>query len=117
MESRPYHYGWKVDLVSPCRRTAIGFDVYDEVLDIVVRPDRSYYWNDLDQMEDLLDAGVYSQDQAAALVNAGKEVIALVEAGLSPFDDEWREWTAPAGLQPPEAPEGWQFLPSSEPSG
>jgi hypothetical protein len=31
--------GWKVDMCAPHRRTAIGFDTTDDILDYIVRPD------------------------------------------------------------------------------
>ncbi|MBI3460176.1 DUF402 domain-containing protein [Candidatus Acetothermia bacterium] len=59
--------GWKVDLVTPLRRTGRGFDFTDEVLDIIVRPDRSWYWKDEDQMARYLVTGVYTEAEVEHL--------------------------------------------------
>src|SRR5437016_4958561 len=41
------HLGWKVNPESPIRRTAIGFDTTDHVLDAVISADlRSWEWKD-----------------------------------------------------------------------
>lgn len=42
--------GWYVNLEQPFRRTNLGFDYLDQVLDIVVAPDRSsWFWKDEDE--------------------------------------------------------------------
>ena len=108
-------YGWKVDLISPITRNALGFDVSDAVLDIVVRPDRVYMWKDTDEMAQLVELGIYSQGEADELREAGQEVIHLIEQGLPPFDHEWVDWYAPPEAAfVPEAPDGWQLLPVAD---
>jgi hypothetical protein len=108
-------YGWKVDLITPFRRTALGFDVSDEVLDIVVRPDRSYVWKDEDQMERLVELGIYAEPQVRELRAAGDEVVGLIQDARPPYDDEWTSWRPPPELAfIPEAPEGWQYLPIAD---
>jgi hypothetical protein len=105
-------YGWKVDLISPASRNDFGFDVSDAVLDVVVRPDRFYKWKDMDEMARLIELGIYSQAEADELYEAGGEVVALIERGLSPFDDEWMSWRPSPDLAfVPEAVDGWQYLP------
>jgi hypothetical protein len=107
-------YGWKVDIIAPFRRTEVGFDVSDEVLDIVVRPDRTYVWKDEEQMSRFVELGIYSQNDADRLRQAGLEVIELVERGASPFDGGWVDWRPPARKFIPEAPDGWQYLPLAD---
>jgi hypothetical protein len=112
---RGHFYGWKVDLIAPYRRSELGFDVADEVLDIVVRPNCTYVWKDEDEMEHLVGLGIYTDAQARDLRVAGDEVIALIERGLPPFDQEWMTWRPPPELQfIPEAPQGWQYLPLAD---
>jgi hypothetical protein len=103
-------YGWKVDISSPFARTRVGFDMIDEVLDIVVRPNRTYYWRDEDELSQLVQAGFYSEAEAERLCEAGREVIELVEQREPPFDDDWTQWVPPLDLVMTEAPEGWQYL-------
>jgi hypothetical protein len=107
-------YGWKIDLASPFRRTDLGFDVIDEVLDIVVRPDRSYYWKDEDQMSELVARGIYSEKEAEVIRDHGREAIRLVQQHASPFDDEWQDWHPDSELVLEEVPEGWESLPAAD---
>lgn len=105
-----HFYGWKVDIIAPFQGTELGFDVTDEVLDIVVRPDRSYAINDADQMEHFVARGIYTREEADLLHAHVREVIGLIEAAKPPFDDTWTSWQASPDLGLPEAPAGWQFL-------
>ncbi len=114
---RGHFYGWKVDMIAPFSRTDLGIDVCDEVLDIVVRPDRSYLWKDTAEMEELMAKGIYTRAESDQLYEAGQDVFALVEAEAPPFDDEWIAFQpgpeiASRGI--PELPEGWQFLPLAD---
>ena len=104
-------YGWKADIVTPFRRTELGFDVSDEVIDVVVRPDRTYALKDADQMEEFVARGIYTQTDADRLEACAREVIDLVERRDPPFDDTWTAWHPSPGLGIPEAPEGWHLLP------
>ena len=101
--------GWKVDLVTPVRRSEFGYDTVDEVLDILVSPDRSYQWKDEDQMALLMRKGVYTLEEAGQIRKAGREVIKLIESAKSPFDDEWTDWQPSPELALRDIPHGWQF--------
>ncbi len=108
-------YGWKVDMTSPFYRTEAGFDVIDEVLDIVVNPDRSFRWKDQDELAQLTALGIYTESDAEELHQIGLEVIELILAGKPPFDDEWVNWRPPTGWRLGVEPVGWQFLPVQPP--
>jgi hypothetical protein len=104
--------GWYVNLQSPFRRTSYGVDVVDQVLDIVVRPDRSWYWKDEDELALAVATGACDQEHADVIRRAGQELPALIEAGEPPFDDSWRNWRPPEGWSIAGVPDGWQFAPA-----
>jgi hypothetical protein len=104
--------GWYVNLQSPFRRTSYGLDIADLALDIVVRPDRTWYWKDEDELAMGLAAGACTPEFAGHLRRAGESVITLVEAGASPFDDELTSWHAPEDWAIEEMPDGWQTEPA-----
>jgi hypothetical protein len=108
-------YGWKIDLTSPFARTDVGLGMVDEVLDIMVLPDRSYRWKDEDQMALLVELGIYSADEAERIRLAGEDVIQMIERHQPPFDDEWIGWRPDPDLRLAEAAQGWQFLPVPAP--
>lgn len=43
--------GWYVNLEEPCVRRPAGVDTNDQVLDIVVTPERQWEWKDVDEFE------------------------------------------------------------------
>ena len=101
--------GWKVDVVTPVQRTEHGYDSVDQLLDTMVRPDRSYYWKDMEQLASMVSKGFYSMEEAEEIRLAGEEVVPLIEAGKSPFDDSWTDWWPTADLVLGYIPDGWQF--------
>jgi hypothetical protein len=101
--------GWKVDVVKPVERTPYGFDCVDQLLDIIVKPDRSYYWKDGQQLASMVKKGFFTVEEAAEIRRAGEDVVPLIEAGKSPFDDSWTDWRPTPDLVLGPVPDGWQF--------
>ncbi len=102
---------WYADLQEPLRRTPLGFDTMDHLLDIVIRADRSgWRWKDEDEFAEAVALGVYSPEEARAIRAEGERVIALFEAGRPPFCDGWESWSPPAEWRIPTLPEGWDRL-------
>ena len=90
---------WYVNFEQPLRRSPLGFDTFDEKLDLIVRSDGSYRWKDEDELE---------KAAAAGLLDAA-EVRAEAERVL----EEWPrptggEESRPAPIWPlPQLPERW----------
>jgi len=106
--------GWKVNIEGPLLRTAIGFDTTDDILDIFVRPDRTFFWTDKEELDFWLEIGAYTNEDRRNFYAAGREAQSLIEAGLPPFDGEWAGWGPPADFRPPQLPKGWQFVPGAD---
>jgi len=99
---------WYIDLQEPLRRTEIGFDTMDHLLDIVISSDRSrWQWKDEDEFEEAVALGVYSPEEARAIRAEGERVIKNFQANQSPFCDGWERWSPPATWEIPGLPEGW----------
>ena len=93
---------WYVNFERPLRRTAIGFDTFDEKLDLIVEPDGSYRWKDEDELEQAAAVGLLDADAvraAAALV--------LEEW---PFPTGWEDWKPDPSWPIPRLPEGWDVV-------
>jgi hypothetical protein len=102
---------WYVDLQEPLRRTSLGFDTMDQLLDVVIYPDQSaWQWKDEDEFEEAIAIGVYSAEEAQAIRAEGEKVIRQFLAGQSPFCDGWENWSPPAEWDIPDMPEGWDNL-------
>lgn len=107
-------FRWYANLEAPPALRSDGdppcLDTTDWDLDVVVEPDRTWRWKDEELFATRLTMpGAYWVDDEDRVRRAGKEVIALAEAGTFPFDGTWRDfrpdpsWPAP----PRDLPPGW----------
>ncbi len=102
---------WYIQLQEPFRRTSIGFDTMDQILDVVIEPDRSsYQWKDEDEFAEAQAIGVYTTEQAQAIRLEGQHVIELLESDAPPFCDGWQNWRPPAEWSIPQFPKGWETV-------
>lgn len=99
---------WYVHLQEMLRRTRIGVDTMDQMLDIVISPDKKYWqWKDQDEIMQAEAMGVYSHEKTMAIWEEGRRVIALLNANQSPFCDGWENWRPPGEWGIPGFPPGW----------
>ncbi len=87
-------YAWYANLEAPAvawRGPGLaGLDTVDWDLDVWIHPDRRWEWKDEELFATRLEIpDAYWVDDADRVRRAGKEVIALVEAGVFPFDGTW----------------------------
>jgi hypothetical protein len=102
--------GWYVNLESPWRESKFGFDSRDHVLDLVVRPDRTWSWKDEEELDEAVEHGVFTTDQAQAIRQEGERVIEHIEAWSAPFDEGWENWRPDPAWPLPQIPAGWANL-------
>lgn len=101
--------GWYVNLQSLLCRTAIGFDVRDHQLDVLVTPDLSWSWKDQDDLRRAVELGQFTPDEAASICGDGESAVATVETTGRPFDGAWPEWRPPRNWKTPESLPPWQL--------
>ncbi len=102
-----------VNMEEPFRRTPIGVDTNDHMLDVVVTPDLRWSWKDEDVMAERVRQGVYPADFAAFVRDEGERVIAAVERRAAPFSDGWEAWTPDASWTTPALPPTWDREPAT----
>jgi predicted RNA-binding protein associated with RNAse of E/G family len=102
--------GWYVNFQTPMRRTSIGFDSTDHILDITVDPTRHWQWKDEAELKQALDAGTVTQDQADAFRAEGEGVIKHILEREEPFDDRWLKWEADPGWRMPVIDGNWNAI-------
>jgi len=99
---------WYINLQEPLRRTSMGFDTMDHLLDVVVSPDRSeWWWKDEDEFGEAVALGLYSSEEARAIRAEGERAIRLLQAGQPPVGDGWESWSPPAEWGIPSLQAGW----------
>ena len=97
--------GWYVNLQEPIRRTPLGFDTRDQLLDLVRRGDGSWRWKDVDELEAAVAAGFVSGDEEAAIRAEAERVIAA-----DAFPTGWEAWEPDPSWPVPGLPPGWDEL-------
>lgn len=103
--------GWYVNLQEPLRRTAIGFDTVDHVLDLVIDPDlESWCWKDEDELEDAVRVGRFTPAEAAQVRRGGEAAISALARREWPFDRGWHEWRPDPAWPLPELREDWAHV-------
>jgi hypothetical protein len=98
---------WSVALQAPLRRTGVGFDTEDHVLDVVVAPDLSWRWKDEDEFAAAQRLGRFSPAEAAAIRADGEAAIARVERRAWPFAAGWDAWRPDPSWPVPSLPPDW----------
>jgi hypothetical protein len=106
---RTLHH-WKIDLVEPVRRTSLGFDYMDQLLDIIVSADRSTWrWKDEDEVREAQALGLFTSEQVSDLYGRGERALQALLADEPPFDAGWEDWMPdPAWRVPFDLPKGWE---------
>ena len=101
------HWGWYVNLQQPLRRTELGFETMDLVLDVIIDPDRTWRWKDEDELQTFIDRGVIDAELAARVRDEALQVIARAERNEAPFSEPWTDWRPDPAWELPELPDGW----------
>ena len=90
---------WYVNFEQPLRRTPVGFDTFDEKLDLIVPPDGTYSWKDEDELEQAAALGLLDADAVRA------EAARVLEEW--PFPTGWEDWRPDPAWPIPQLPDGW----------
>ena len=99
--------GWYVNLEQPQRRTSLGFDFEDELLDIWIEPGAEPRWLDEEELADAVRRGIFTAEHAAEIRETGERVLAE-----APWPTGWEDWQPDPGWQVPVLPPGWDRLDS-----
>jgi hypothetical protein len=101
-----------VNIQAPIRRSAIGFDTVEYLLDVVIDADRSSWtWKDEDELDEAVRRGLFSPDDAEWFHHWGERAVEHVLLGEPPFDQDWSTWRPEPSWPIPELPEDWDTTP------
>jgi len=101
---------WYVNFQQPLRRTPVGVDTADLCVDIVVEPDGTWSWKDLDEYEHRVRTGVFSVEEVACVAAAADDVIAQIERGDPPFDGSMNDWRPDPAWPVSQLPPDWDVV-------
>lgn len=94
--------GWYVNLQEPLRRSRLGFDTRDQLLDLVRSRDGSWRWKDEHELEEAVRRGFVPPEEAEAVRAEGERVLAA-----DPFPTGWEHWRPDPSWPVPSLPAGW----------
>ncbi|HEX3590268.1 MAG TPA: DUF402 domain-containing protein [Pseudonocardiaceae bacterium] len=81
---------WYVNFERPYRRTPIGIDTFDLLVDLVVSPDlSSHRWKDEDEYAQGRRLGLIDDATHAHVDHARERVLGLLAAAEGPFAEDW----------------------------
>lgn len=98
---------WYICLQSRFRRTAIGLDVQDHDLDLVVQPDGTWCWKDEADVRASVHHGCWTPTKANQVRLDGWEVVRLIESQSAPFNEGWQWWRPDPSWTLPVLPPNW----------
>jgi hypothetical protein len=94
----------------PFERRGCGIDTLDLDLDLIINPDFSQEWKDLDDYQKAIDSGVMFSDWVEGIENSKREVLQRIQKRQYPFDGAWINWMPDPSWQPPTLPENWDKI-------
>jgi len=97
--------GWYVNLQAPSRRSAVGFDTVDHVLDLWVEPELTWSWKDEHELEAAVGVGRFTPAEAAEIRAEGARVVEAF-----PFPTGWEDWRPDPAWPVPQLPPDWDAL-------
>jgi hypothetical protein len=100
-----FEHAWYVNLQEPLRRTPLGFDTCDQLLDLVRTRDGKWRWKDERELGAAVERGFLSNEEAAAIRAEGERVIAA-----DPFPTGWEDWRPDPSWPAPALPPGWDVV-------
>lgn len=105
--------GYYVNLESPLRPWAGGFDYVDHFLDVLVPPGRTgSEWKDEAELAEAVRRGLLSDVEAREVRRAGERAIEHLLSALPPFDRDWEGWRPDPAWTPPCLAPSWDMPPS-----
>jgi hypothetical protein len=91
----------------PFGRNHCGIDTLDLDIDIIVNPDFSFEWKDLDDYQKAIETGVILPEWVDKIESAKEEVLGRLERREYPLDGSWVDWQPDPQWAIPKLPANW----------
>ncbi|NJC95726.1 MAG: hypothetical protein C3F07_02000 [Anaerolineales bacterium] len=102
-----YHY---INFQLPFTRSHCGIDTLDLDLDLVIDPDLSIEWKDVDDYQRAIEHGVIFPEWMGNIEAAKEEVLERLAMRQYPFDGSWLDWKPDPDWSPPTLPKDWDKI-------
>jgi Protein of unknown function (DUF402) len=94
----------------PFQRRPYGIDTLDLDLDLIISPDFSYEWKDVDDYQKAIEHEVIFPEWIEGIEVAKQEIFKKLEKSQYPFDGSWLNWLPDPNWSPPTLPENWDKI-------
>ena len=94
----------------PFRRNNYCLDTLDLDLDLVVHPDFSFEWKDLDDYQKGIETGIILMEWANEIETAKREIFDRREKREYPFDNSWLDWRPDPNWSALKLPKDWDKI-------
>lgn len=94
----------------PFQRSHCGVDTLDLDLDLIINPDFSYEWKDVEDYQKAIDQEIILPEWTGQIDAAKSEILDRLEKRQYPFDGSWLNWMADPAWSPPKLPENWDKI-------
>ena len=102
--------GWYINLEDPQRRTRLGFDFTDRILDLIIEANlKDWRWDDEDELHEAIELEMISHEKADELYETGGRIRDYIMSGESVFNS-WPHWRPDPEWGIPILPDGWDSL-------
>jgi len=102
--------GYYINFQLPFKRSHCGIDTLDLDLDLIINPDFSYEWKDIEDYQKATDEEIISPEWTKEIDKAKKEVLDTLEKRQYPYDGSWLNWMPDPDWLPPKLPENWDKI-------
>ena len=102
---------WYINLQAPFVRTSAGFDTQDFELDIVVYPDGSWVFKDLEVLDQRVAEGRFTHEHVQWIRVLGDRLGAELDDGRRWWDAKWASWTPDEAWHSSRLPPNWDREP------
>ena len=108
-ESNEFLY-YYINFQVPFQRSHCGIDTLDLDLDLIIHPDFSYEWKDVDDYQKAIENGIIFPKWIQGIEEAKSDIFNKLEKRLYPFDGSWLNWMPDPTWSPPKLPENWDKI-------
>lgn len=108
---RGVYEGWYVNIELEWKRTPLGFDSWDMILDVTVSHDlSSWALKDEDELLWAEQQGLISVEDSSTARREAELIGSAIENRAWPFFDDWSNWEPDPGWPIPSVPDNWNEL-------
>ena len=94
----------------PFERNDCAVDTLDLDLDLIIHPDFSYEWKDVDDYQTAIEHGIIPPEWIKCIEDSRPEIFYKLEKRQYPFDGSWLNWMPDPSWPPPKLPENWDKI-------